>query len=226
MFKTKEVKDFVRPGRKYEMLLKTGYDSKSDQTRYIAGGGFRTMTFEGLMQYTKREGHETENYEKYPDKLGPKRKAPDPLDSQTESILFKMGYNFYGDHWIRGAFEDREQTKDVDEKSFNGWERRFVEECSPYRRYGLTYEWMPEPTFVENVTFTYANQNIEGQSISTLKDFTKGPQNVKITRIMNRLIEQELNTFELDSKSKNLIVQKTFCKIKKHVVVKIIVIQC
>ncbi len=211
MFKTKEVKDFVRPGKKFGLLTKIGYTSKNDELRGVIGGGFRLPKFEGLMQYTNRYGHETDTYGKHPDIYESKRCEADPEDARTESILAKLGYNFVGDHWLRGFLENREQSRNVDEKSFTGFNRhRYVEERSPYKRYGLTYEWMPQQTVVENLTATYAHQDIEQHAISLIKDvYSWGPdeglEKPGISETMDRLIKQDLDTYELETKSKNLL---------------------
>ncbi len=220
MFKTKDVADFVHPGKKIGMLLKTGYDSKNEQLRGVIGGAFRLPKFEGLMQYTHRYGHETKNYDSYPDIYGPKRRKVDPENARTESILAKLGYNFWADHWLRASFENREQKRNVDEKSFEGWgsRHRYVEELSPYTRYGLTYEWMPSKTVFENLTLSYGHQKIEGHAISIIKDVYSewsapspdlvGKEKPGISEVMDRLITQKLDTYELESKSKNLLFGK------------------
>ncbi len=222
MFKTKDVADFVRPGKKVGLLVKTGIDSRNHQVRGVIGGGFRVNKFEGLLQYTHRKGHETENYgDDYPDIYGPERRGVDPEDATTDSVLAKLGYNFFGDHWLRASFENRVQNRDVVEKSFNGWgfRHRYVDERSPYARYALSYEWMPAKTFVENLSLTYAHQKVEGHAVSTIKDVYSswsapspelvGQEQPGISEMMDRLIRQELDTYELESKSKNLLFANT-----------------
>ncbi len=212
MFKTKEVADFVRPGEKVGMLLKTGYASKNDEWRHIIGGGFRLPTLEGLVQYTYRYGHEMKNYGKYPeDVTGRKRCAPDPVNAKTESILAKLGYNFWGEHWIRGFFENREQDRHVDEKSWSltsKMDQRAVNEFAPYKRYGATYEWIPTQTMVEDLTFTYAHQDIDQHTHSVIsqKSWLGVP---RPPALKDRRIEQNLDSYALDMTTKHLMFWDT-----------------
>ncbi len=209
MFRTKEVNDFVRPGKHIGILTKFGYDSKNNQTRRVIGGGYRLDKLEGLMQYTHRNAHEMKTYsDNFPDVYGSRREIPDPEKGSIKSVLAKIGYNVLGDHWFRVSLESRDSVRNITEKSFGLSDHRYVEEFSPYARYGLDWEWMPSATVFETAKLHYGYQEIEQHAVSTNKDVDWMTKKEKsgISQKYDRLITQKLNSVELEAKTKNLLL--------------------
>jgi hemoglobin/transferrin/lactoferrin receptor protein len=89
-YRTKEARDYL-DGSPFYAGFKTGYSSVDDGavgTVTLAGGGDRVS---GLMLYTRRQAHETENYGGL-DAIGTTRELPDPQDIESHSALLKVAF--------------------------------------------------------------------------------------------------------------------------------------
>jgi hemoglobin/transferrin/lactoferrin receptor protein len=89
-YRTKEARDYL-DGSPFYAGFKTGYSSVDDGavgTVTLAGGGDRVS---GLMLYTRRQAHETENYGGL-DAIGITRELPDPQDIESDSALVKVAF--------------------------------------------------------------------------------------------------------------------------------------
>lgn len=87
-FRTKDPEDYLA-GEPFYAALKAGYsevDRSTLGTVTVAAGG---DTVSGLLLYTARQGRETENYGGLGGN-GPTRELPDPLDTDSDSVLVKL----------------------------------------------------------------------------------------------------------------------------------------
>ncbi len=165
-FKTKNVDDFVLPGRALGLFLKTGYASKNDEWRQVVGAGFKKNGFFGFAQITKRRGHEMINNGKGDDIYGSARGKPDPVSNRSTLWLSKLGYQLSESHQVTAFYEDRKQTQETEEKSFDSWgTHRFASDTSPYKRYGLEYDFLADDdSWIDTVNVVLAKQKIQMQS--------------------------------------------------------------
>ncbi len=165
-FKTKNIEDFVRPGERFGLYLKSGYASKNDEWRQVVGSGFEVNGLFGFAQMTKRRGHEMINNGKGEDIYGSARGKPDPVSNRSTAWLTKFGYNFGENHRITAFYEDRKQTQETEEKSFDSWgTHRFAADTAPYKRYGLEYDYFGnDSTLIDTFNAVLAKQTIKMQS--------------------------------------------------------------
>lgn len=91
-FVTKDPLDYLEPGKSIAAVVRSGY--QSDDEGWFAGGtlALGDEGFSGLLQYTRREGHETDNQGSVsaPDRT---RTAPNPQDRDSDSVLAKVIWN-------------------------------------------------------------------------------------------------------------------------------------
>lgn len=174
---TKTAQDFVEDGKMLGIYSKFGYSSKNSEWREVLGAGFIVNGFEGLFQYTRRDGHETKTY--YSDRINDKNRAqvlgtgdenkfygsgrilPDPLTYSTNSYLAKLGYRFE-DHFVNLFFESKNISNKIKEKSFPATGNNVItSDKTPYKRYGVQYEYLPFDSVIEELKFQMARQEIE-----------------------------------------------------------------
>lgn len=160
-FTTKNIEDFVQEGRSLGGYWKSGYSSKNREWRQVLGAGFRHNGFFGFAQITKRRGHETINNGHGENIYGSARGKPDPLLRHSTAWLSKVGYE-WGDHRITAFYERRDQRQKMAEKSFDSWGTyRFAEDTSPYRRYGLEYDYIAtDSNWIDTINVIGAVQKI------------------------------------------------------------------
>lgn len=140
MFATKEANDVIKPGQNWGLDYKTGYSSKDARTVNSLAAAGRIGGFEGLLQYTHRQGHEIESHPDTPSQTltyyykpegyqglpprytetvsaknvwGPTRAVANPLDYRSNSWLLRGGYRFNPQHYAGLIFEDTRQRYDM-----------------------------------------------------------------------------------------------------------------
>lgn len=216
---TKTAQDFVEPGKMLGFYTKFGYSSKNDELRKVYGMGFIADGFEGLFQFTRRDGHETKTYysSRIKDKtrkevlgtsdfdkfFGSGRILPDPLTYNTNSILAKFGYRF-DEHFVNLFYESKNIDNKIDEKSFpaKGNDTDTIDK-TPYKRYGVQYEFFGD--IVEELKFQLARQEIkqiykqDSVMLGSGKDFTR---NVQTT--------QNKTQFDFSINTTDLPIQSTY----------------
>ncbi len=190
--KTKTVRDFVAPGRKFGLYSKTAYHSRNNQWIQVVGAGADYKGVEALFQYTYKNGHENKNYfsgtvkdvpfcgkappetdvngyptsltDLYPDLCGISRILPDTVDMKTHSVLFKLGYRPNDEHFMNAFYEGMKRVYNTEEKSnsVGSATRRRTEDASPYHRFGLIYEYTP----MESAYIDTVKTQLVGQMIT------------------------------------------------------------
>ncbi len=172
MFTTKDPADFLKAsGNDSFGSVKYGYTGSSDENMGSLTLANRTGKFESLLVYTKRDGHETESwYDTTIDRLGPGRRTPDPVDRESDNLLFKVNFLATDTQTLGVVYERARSTNDVD-----NWTRsdgtgsyffRSAEDRSDRDRYGLKYTWRADNALFDSMEATadYQKNYIQGQT--------------------------------------------------------------
>lgn len=172
MFTTKDPADFLKAsGNDSFGSVKYGYTGSSDENMGSLTLANRAGRFESLLVYTKRKGHETESwYDTTVDTLGPGRRTPDPVDRDSDNLLFKLNFLATGNQTLGAVYERARATNDVD-----NWTRsdgtgsyyfRSAEDRSDRDRYGLKYTLQAGNVLFDSLDATadYQKNYIQGQT--------------------------------------------------------------
>ncbi|HGK7303525.1 TPA: TonB-dependent hemoglobin/transferrin/lactoferrin family receptor [Stenotrophomonas maltophilia] len=172
MFTTKDPADFLKAsGNDSFGSVKYGYTGSSAENMGSLTLANRTGKFESLLVYTKRDGHETESwYDTTIDRLGPGRRTPDPVDRESDNLLFKVNFLATDTQTLGVVYERARSTNDVD-----NWTRsdgtgsyffRSAEDRSDRDRYGLKYTWRADKALFDSMEATadYQKNYIQGQT--------------------------------------------------------------
>ncbi|WP_256642930.1 TonB-dependent hemoglobin/transferrin/lactoferrin family receptor [Stenotrophomonas sp. 9(2022)] len=172
MFITKDPADFLKAsGNDSFGSVKYGYTGSSDENMGSLTLANRTGRLESLLVYTKRDGHETESwYGTTIDRLGPGRRTPDPVDRESDNLLFKVNFLATDTQTLGVVYERARSTNDVD-----NWTRsdgtgsyffRSAEDRSDRDRYGLKYAWRADNALFDSMEATadYQKNYIQGQT--------------------------------------------------------------
>ena len=172
MFTTKDPADYLKAsGNDSFGSVKYGYTGSADENMGSLTLANRAGRFESLLVYTKREGHETESwYDTTIDTLGPGRRTPDPVDRDSDNLLFKLNFLATGNQTLGMVYERARATHDVD-----NWTRsdgvgsyyfRSAEDRSDRDRYGLKYTLRAANVLFDSLEATadYQKNYIQGQT--------------------------------------------------------------
>lgn len=172
MFTTKDPADFLKAsGNDSFGSVKYGYTGSGDENMGSLTLANRTGRFESLLVYTKRDGHETDSwYDTTIDRLGPGRRTPDPVDRESDNLLFKVNFLATDTQTLGVVYERARATNDVD-----NWTRsdgtgsyffRSAEDRSDRDRYGLKYTWRAGNALFDSMEATADHQKnyIQGQT--------------------------------------------------------------
>lgn len=172
MFTTKDPADFLKAsGNDTFGSVKYGYTGSNDENMGSLTLANRTGRFESLLVYTKRDGHETESwYDTTLSRLGPGRRTPDPVDRESDNLLFKVNFLATDAQTLGVVYERARATNDVD-----NWTRsdgtgsyffRSAEDRSDRDRYGLKYTWRAGNALFDSMEATADHQKnyIQGQT--------------------------------------------------------------
>ncbi|WP_417317373.1 TonB-dependent hemoglobin/transferrin/lactoferrin family receptor [Emcibacter sp.] len=123
----------------------------------------RTGKLESLIQYTRRDGKETENYgDGYSDALGNDRTLPDPYDYSTDNVLAKIEYQVNDAHRLKLVGEYFRSTSFIELKSLEGpsynasynYDNYTGDDESERYHIGLTHEWTANNVLFDNLSWT------------------------------------------------------------------------
>ncbi len=182
MFTTKDPADYLKAsGNDSFGSVKYGYTGSSDENMGSLTLANRAGRFESLLVYTKREGHETESwYDTSIDQLGPGRRTPDPVDRDSDNLLFKLNFLATGNQTLGVVYERARTTADID-----NWTRsdgvgsyffRSAEDRSDRDRYGLKYTLRAGNVLFDSMDATadYQKNYIQGQTNVLVANGTAG----------------------------------------------------
>ena len=212
MFTTKDPADFLKAsGNDSFGSVKYGYTGSSDENMGSLTLANRTGKFESLLVYTKRDGHETESwYDTTIDRLGPGRRTPDPVDRESDNLLFKVNFLATDTQTLGVVYERARATNDVD-----NWTRsdgtgsyffRSAEDRSDRDRYGLKYTWRAGNALFDSMEATADHQKnyIQGQTNVLVANGTAATYGTRCSttdpcsRQENRWDTQKRNRIALD----------------------------
>jgi hemoglobin/transferrin/lactoferrin receptor protein len=182
MFTTKDPADYLKArGNDTFGSVKYGYTGSSDENMGSLTLANRAGRFESLLVYTKRKGHENESwYDTTIDTLGPGRRTPDPVDRDSDNLLFKLNFLATGNQTVGVVYERARATQDVD-----NWTRsdgvgsyyfRSAEDRSDRDRYGLKYTLHAANVLFDSLDATadYQKNYIQGQTNVLVANGTAG----------------------------------------------------
>ncbi len=172
VFTTKDPADFLKAsGNDSFGSVKYGYTGSSDENMGSLTLANRAGRVESLLVYTRRKGHETESwYDTTNDQLGPGRRTPDPVDRDSDNLLFKLNFLATGNQTLGVVYERARATNDVD-----NWTRsdgvgsyyfRSAEDRSDRDRYGLKYTLRAANVLFDSMDATadYQKNYLQGQT--------------------------------------------------------------
>lgn len=112
-FETKDPSSIIREGKNYGIIAKMGMDNKTDGRIYSIGGAGRYKNFEAIALYAFRTGKELNNFGKGDLHRSVFALRPDPLESEQQSFLGKVSYN-YLDHKLTVSYYSQNKISDTD----------------------------------------------------------------------------------------------------------------
>ena len=90
-FTTKDPRELLDGGRRFSALVKTGYSSVDDSLVGTLNAAIGNGPLVGMLIYTRRSGHETDNQGKL-DAKGADRERPDPQSTDLDNLMAKVVY--------------------------------------------------------------------------------------------------------------------------------------
>jgi hemoglobin/transferrin/lactoferrin receptor protein len=108
-FITKDPNDFLEPGETFGLRGRAAYASADESFAEGLTAAGRIGLFSGLLAYTHRDSHETENQGEN-EALNSTRTAPNPQDIASNAVLARLVFEPNANHRIRltGDYSDRE----------------------------------------------------------------------------------------------------------------------
>ncbi len=108
-FTSKDPSDFIASGENFGARARVGYNSADDGwTEGLALAG-RTGSLSGLLAYTRRDAHETENTAEVGG-IGSARTQPNPQEIASNAILAKLVWDANANHTIRLTYDHFDQN--------------------------------------------------------------------------------------------------------------------
>ena len=110
-FTSKDPADFINSGENFGARARVGYNSADDGwTEGLALAG-RTGALSGLLAYTRRDAHETENMAEVGG-TGSARTQPNPQEFASNAILGKLVWDANANHTVRLTYDHFDQEMD------------------------------------------------------------------------------------------------------------------
>ncbi|EKS7779197.1 TonB-dependent hemoglobin/transferrin/lactoferrin family receptor [Edwardsiella piscicida] len=172
---SKDPGDLIRSGNS-GLVSRSAYSSKNDEKMQTLGGAFSTDIIEGMLLYTYRSGHETDNFRHENDVFGRARGTPDPQDKKRHSLLSKVNLMLGDAHTLSATVEYAKEKTYTDEKSWHLFSayHRTGNDLSEKRRYSISDTWQPG-AYIDTVKTEFNWQKIAQTAFSTIyEDFDQG----------------------------------------------------
>lgn len=118
-FFTKDPKDFLRDGRSWAAEGKAGYASADDSAYGNILFAGQSGDWEGMISYTRREGHEQETKGGVGG-VGAARTEANPQDLESNAILAKLVFTPQDGHRLRFTYDHFDSEMDADVLSAQG----------------------------------------------------------------------------------------------------------
>jgi hemoglobin/transferrin/lactoferrin receptor protein len=108
---TNDASDFLpEAGDVFGGKVKGGYDARSEEFLLNGTIANRTGNWETLLQYTLRDGHETQAHSNGADVEGSTRGQADLMDASSKAALLKVAYNLSADSQFGVVFEHSDKN--------------------------------------------------------------------------------------------------------------------
>ncbi|NVJ98218.1 MAG: TonB-dependent hemoglobin/transferrin/lactoferrin family receptor [Alphaproteobacteria bacterium] len=165
--------------------VKVLYDSVTNMFSETATIANRTGKLETLFQYTRRDGHETENFgEDYSDAQGNDRTLPDPYEFGSDNFLAKVEYQASENHRLKLVGEYFRSKSHSDLLSLEGPTYNAMFNYSDYtgddvftrKHVGFTHEWTAGTALFDTVSWTldWQKSDAEEETNNTTAAFGYG----------------------------------------------------
>lgn len=110
-FTSKDPSDFINSGENFGARARVGYSSADEGwTESLALAG-RAGTLSGLLAYTRRDAHETENMAEVGG-TGSARTQPNPQEFASNAVLAKLVWDVNNNHSVRLTYDHFDQEMD------------------------------------------------------------------------------------------------------------------
>ncbi|AZY47863.1 TonB-dependent hemoglobin/transferrin/lactoferrin family receptor [Bordetella avium] len=177
-FVTKDIDDYVAPGRVAGAVGKLAYASRSREWLGMAGTGVRlgTLGSSFFLQYTRRSGHEIKHYGGGADIRGGERGRPDPVDASTQAWLSKLDLCVVRGHCLQLSHDERAERRMTDERSYSAifGQTRVAWDHSPYKRQAVIYRWTPADGPIEFLSAGLHRQQVTQRALTENRDRDDG----------------------------------------------------
>ncbi|MFM2481471.1 TonB-dependent hemoglobin/transferrin/lactoferrin family receptor [Celerinatantimonas sp. YJH-8] len=161
-FRTKSPDDFLKPtGDDHYRAIKTGFQSNNDEYSETLTYAQRLGAWEGLLIYTRRDGHETET-QGTSDILGTSRGKADPGDHSSDNILAKLNYRFNASNQLGFVFEHYNLRSETSLKSQSSTtERQQANDHTTRTRFGVHQDLALRSWFADQLHWQFDVQNTQ-----------------------------------------------------------------
>ncbi len=185
-YNTKEPKHLVHGDGHLGGYAKLGYTNKNDEKLAAVGLAGMYDKFEFLLNYARREGHETKNHDMISHdsaKLSPTYAFseqempngttsliyPDALDYQKDSALSKVYYHINNHHRVglHGFYQEQKNHMNTQSKhtygSRDGDTVRFAHDKETLKQYGINYQYAPtNSNWLDKISADYTRSEVLG----------------------------------------------------------------
>ncbi|MDR6095878.1 TonB-dependent hemoglobin/transferrin/lactoferrin family receptor [Stenotrophomonas sp. SORGH_AS_0321] len=204
VFTTKDPADYLKPaGNDTHVGMKFGYSGSNDETMGTLTFANRTGIAESMLDYTRREGHESESwYDTTVDRIGVGRRTPDPVDSTRDNLLGKLDLQLDERNTLGFMVERGRARNEVDNLSrvySPGYLERRGDDRNDRDRYGVRWQYRAQNALFDSMEAQLDHQVTESRGLTTILAGSGCPgRTVPCLRSENRSTEQTLDRAALD----------------------------
>lgn len=198
---TNDAADFLpADGDAFGGRVKAGFDSRSDEWLFNGTIANRTGDWETLLQYTKREGHETEAHSNGADITGSERGQADLMDSSVDAVLFKIAYNLSDDTQMGVVYEKSDRFNEGTPLSREGSATYFdfyTHDDNDKDRYGVFFKQEnANNSFYDSVEVALNYQELYTSGVTEFSYSSGGAD--PFLRVEDRNLTQESTSLTVD----------------------------
>lgn len=198
---TNDAADFLpASGDAFGGRVKTGFDTRSDEWLISTALANRSGNWETLIQYTQRDGNETEAHDNGADILGAGRGQADLMDKSAKSVLAKVAYNLSPDAQLGVVFEKSDRENNGTPLSREGSATYFdfySIDNNDKERYGLFYKQQNASNgFYDSVDVALNYQELYTSGVTAFSYSAGG--SAPFLRVEDRELTQETTSFSID----------------------------
>jgi hemoglobin/transferrin/lactoferrin receptor protein len=195
-FTTKGPRNYLDAGRNWYTGFKGGYSGADDGTVGALTLAAGNETLSGMLLFTRREGHETDNKGTLGG-TGPARERPDPLDALSDNLVAKVSFHPNDVHELQlgvDLFDGDTDTRilsDYGESTLGTvTDRRDAEDERERRRVSLEYRYDGDLMLANSLHATLYRQRAESRQL-TVEDRTTSAGSQQ-SRLRESTFEQDI----------------------------------